>query len=103
MQGQGLNIKWPLASWKCGQQQGHWDAGLRHKIHLCPHTFAWSWGAVCPQQKRKKEKPYLLGDNFFAVTSPSGSALNNQEQRSNQNIKLSGCFSQVNTSLAGRA
>lgn len=51
------------------------------------------------QQKRKKQKPYLLGGNFFALTSPLGSTSNNQEQRISQNLKipisLVFCFLQV--------
>lgn len=39
------------------------------------------------KEKEKKKKAYLLGGNFFAVTSPSGSTLNNQEQRIIRNIK----------------
>lgn len=78
-----------------------------NKMHVCSHTsFAWR-GVGGGQQKRKKQKPYLLGGNFFALTSPLGSTLNNQEQRINQNpktpIRLVLCFSQGSPSLAGRA
>lgn len=66
---------------------GCWPQMLRS---ICVPTlffFAGSWGGNLPpakEKERKKENPYLLGGNFFAVTSPLGSASNKQEQRINQ-------------------
>ena len=47
--------------------------------------------------ERKKENPYLLCGNFFAVTSPLGSAFNNQEQRINQNLSTPEAVALVKT------
>lgn len=51
------------------------------KICLRSHFFFFFFGRDLGRQstpgkrERKKENPYLLGGNFFAVTSPLGSAL----------------------------